>query len=107
MSTWNVELLVQDCSSLLGHQDFFEGVTTPTGPQAASVRLGPRAFGQAPSCLVTPHGAVPDSHRLFLGVALSWGDLPCPSGEGSSPCHKGLPCHGGDHAGCVLKGKIP
>jgi hypothetical protein len=49
----------------------------------------------------------PDSHRLFLGVAVPWGDLPCPGGEGLSPCQKGLPCYGGDHAGCMLRGKGP
>jgi hypothetical protein len=35
--------------------------------------------------LVTPRGVVPDSHRLFSGVRDPWGDLPCSSGEGSSP----------------------
>jgi hypothetical protein len=47
------------------------------------------------------------SHRLFPGVVVSWGNLPCTGGEGSSPCQKGLPCHGGNRAGCVLREKAP
>jgi hypothetical protein len=64
MLAWSAELLVQKCSSLLGHQAFPEGVITPAGPEATTVRLGPKAFVQAPSCLVTLRGSVPDSHRI-------------------------------------------
>jgi hypothetical protein len=73
------------------------------GSQAATVRLGPRALGQAPYCLVTLRGAMLDSHHPFPGVAVPWGGLPCPGGEGLSPHQKGLPCRGGDRAGCVLR----
>jgi hypothetical protein len=72
-----------------------------------TIRLGSRAYGQAWSCLVTPPLAVLDSHRLFSRMTVSWGDLPYSSGEGLSCCQKGLPCHGGNYAGCVLRGKSP
>jgi hypothetical protein len=68
MLVWSVEFLVQVCSSVLGHQALLEGVDAPVGPHAATVRLEPRALGQAPPCLSTPRGLVPDSHHLFLGV---------------------------------------
>jgi hypothetical protein len=71
------------------------------GPQAVTVRLGPRALGQVSSCLVTPHGSVLDSHHLFLGVRVPWGDLFCSGGKGLSPCQRGPSCRGGDYVGCV------
>jgi hypothetical protein len=85
MPAWSAELLVRDCSSLLCHQVFLEGATAPVGPYAAIVRLGPQALGLALPCLVTPCEAVPDSHCLFPGVRVPRGDMPCSSGEGSSP----------------------
>jgi hypothetical protein len=107
MSTWSAELLVRDCSSLLDRQAFPERVTTLVGPQAVTVRLGPKTLGHASSCLVTPRGSVPDLHHLFPGVTVPWGNLPYPGGEGLSPCQKGPPCRVGECVVCVLRGKAP
>jgi hypothetical protein len=68
MSSFTVEFLVQDCSSLLGLQAFLEGATAPSGLHNVTVRLRPIAFGLVPPCPITPHGMVPDSHRHLLGV---------------------------------------
>jgi hypothetical protein len=99
--------LVRDCSSLLDRQAFPERVTTLVGPQAATVKLGPKSLRQTSSCLVTPCGAMPDLRCLFPGVIVSWGDLPYPGGEGSSPCQKGPPCRVGECVICMLRGNAP
>jgi hypothetical protein len=76
-------------------------------PHGVTIRLGPRALGLMPPCLITPRGTVPDSHRLFLGVRDLWGGSPCSGGEGLSPqvlepvrkgfchCQRGLSYRGG------------
>jgi hypothetical protein len=56
-----------------------------------NVKLGAKADGQAPSCLVALCGVVLNSHHFFPWVVVPRGDLPCPGGEGLSLCQKGLP----------------
>jgi hypothetical protein len=55
------------------------------GPNAVTVRLGPRALGQALPCLITSRGMVQDSHHPFPRVRDPWGGAPCSGGEGLSP----------------------
>jgi hypothetical protein len=54
ISSWSLEFLVQDYSSLLGRQTFLEGATDLAGPHVVTLRLGPRALGPAPPCLNHP-----------------------------------------------------
>jgi hypothetical protein len=85
VSDYNAEFLVRDCSSLLCHEASPEGASAQVGPHAMTVRLGPRALGQAPPCLITSRGMVQDSHHHFLRVRDPWDGEPCSDGEGLSP----------------------
>jgi hypothetical protein len=98
--------LVQDCSSLLGCEASLGGVTAQASPHATIVKLGLKAFGQAPPCVITSHGTVQDSHCPFPRVRDPWGGALGSIGEGSSPrvlelvkrgfcfCQMGLSCNG-------------
>jgi hypothetical protein len=104
-----MEFLVWDYFSLLGRQASLEGASTQAGPHVATVRLRPRALGQAAPCLITSRETVQDSHRPFPRVKDPWDRAPCSSGEGSSPqalesvkkgfcpCQRGLSCLKGDY----------
>jgi hypothetical protein len=95
---------------------FSWGSLCQAGPHAMTVRLGPRALGQSPPCLITSRGTVQDSHRPLLRVRDPWTRAPCSGEKGSSPrvlesvkkglcpCQRGLSYRGGDHTGYVCWG---
>jgi hypothetical protein len=110
VSDWSAEFLVRDCTSLLGCQASPEGDSAQAVPHAVSVRLGPRALGYVPPCLITSRGTMQDSHCPFLMVRDMWGSAPCSGGEGLSarviesvkkgfyPYQRGFSYCGGDYA---------
>jgi hypothetical protein len=68
MLAWSAEILVRDCSSLLGRQAFLEGATAPRAHMMQPSGWGLEPLDQRRLVLITPCGMVLDSYCVFAGV---------------------------------------